>query len=51
LMQRWDSIPAEIRGKCLRWLKTAEHPDSYYLLQGCLWNEVTPTPSAPWYRY
>ncbi len=50
LRQQWDTIPAEIRGKCLRWLKTSQHPDSYYLLQMCLRDETMPPP-LPGYRY
>ena len=44
LRQRWDGIPTDIKGRCLRWLKTSAHPDSYYLLQSCLINSTMPPP-------
>jgi hypothetical protein len=50
LRQRWDTIPAETKGRCLGWLKTSGHPDSYYLLQMCLRNEMPPPPPY-YYRY
>jgi hypothetical protein len=32
LQERWESIPPEVRGRCLRGLKTSSKPDSYYTL-------------------
>jgi hypothetical protein len=52
LQERWDSIPPEVRGRCLKWLKTSSKPDSYYQLEGCvLGSAVPPPPPAPVYGY
>jgi hypothetical protein len=52
LQERWESIPAETRGRCLRWLKTSSKPDSYYQLEGCvLGSAVPPAPPPPVYGY
>ncbi len=47
LSRRWDAIPPEIRKKCLRWLKTSPHRDSYYLLQSCVDGETMPPAPPP----
>ena len=58
LQERWESIPAEVRTRCLKWLKTSSKPDSYYQLEGCVLGSATPAyaPPAPppwgyYYRY
>ncbi len=60
LQERWESIPAEVRGRCLKWLKTSSKPDSYYQLVGCVLGSAMRPPTAygyappPWgyyYRY
>ena len=36
LQERWESIPPDVRGRCLKWLRTSSKPDSYYQLEGCV---------------
>jgi len=60
LQQRWDTVPPEVRGRCLQWLKTSGNSDSYYHLEGCVLGSMMPPPAygyappppPPWsYRY
>ncbi len=59
LQERWKSIPPEVRGRCLKSLKTSSKPDSYFQLEGCVLgsampppvSEYTPPPWGPYYRY
>ena len=50
LQERWESIPTEVRGRCLKWLKTSSKPDSYYQLEGCVLRSPMPPP-PPAYGY
>jgi hypothetical protein len=50
LQERWDSIPPDVRGRCLKWLKTSSKPDSYYQLEGCVLGAAVPPP-PPVYGY
>jgi len=52
LQERWESIPAEVRGRCLKWLKTLSKPESYYQLEGCVLGSTMPAPPpSPVYGY
>ncbi len=44
LQARWDSLPADVRGRCLKWLKASGKADSYYQLEGCVLGPVAPAP-------
>jgi hypothetical protein len=46
LQERWESILAEVRSRCLKWLKTASKPDSYYQLEGCVLGSAMPPPTS-----
>lgn len=47
LQERWESIPAEVRDRCLKWLKTSGKPDSYYQLEGCVFGPEAHPPAYP----
>jgi hypothetical protein len=55
LQDRWEFIPPDVRGRCLKWLKTTSKSDSYYQLEGCvlgsdlppLIDEYAPPPPPP----
>jgi hypothetical protein len=44
LQEQWEAIPRDVRGRCLKWLKTSSKPDSYYQLEGCVFGSAEPTP-------
>jgi hypothetical protein len=47
LQEQWEAIPPQVRGRCLKWLKTSGKPDSYYQLEGCVLGstEAAPPPA------
>jgi hypothetical protein len=49
LQEQWESVPREVRGRCLKWLKTSSKPDSYYQLEGCVLGSAMPPPPPPDY--
>jgi hypothetical protein len=51
LQARWESIPPDVRGRCLKWLRTSGKPDSYYQLEGCVLGSELPPPPPPVYGY
>jgi len=46
LQERWESVPAEVRSRCLKRLKTSSKPDSYYQLEGCVLGSAMPPPTS-----